>query len=443
MADHGHPSLPRPAATVYDLVAGDEDARVCKDIPESACREMPRNFFLHLIANTASKIGDELASAKLVLAWLMAALGAPAFLAGFLVPVRESGSLLPQLFVASHIRRAAVRKWFWVGGSIGQGLSVLGMAAVAVTTTGVAAGWALLILLACFALARGVSSVAAKDVLGKTIAKTRRGTVMGYAAALAGFVTLGVGGWVALQAEIADSAGFFALLLLAAALLWFAAGAVFAGVREVPGATEGGGNAVSEAIRSLGLMRSDPLFRHFVFTRSLLMSTALAMPFYVMLAQRQTDGDLGGLGLMIIATGLAGGLSAPVWGRLSDRSSRLVLVASGIVAGVLGILAYLLSLLEAGWTHSPYLFAGLFLVIGIAHSGVRLGRKTYLVDMATQDNRAAYVAVSNTLVGALLLVGGLFGVVADVAGVAATIALLGLMALAGAASAWRLEEVQR
>ncbi|WP_026289847.1 MFS transporter [Thioalkalivibrio sulfidiphilus] len=435
--------LPRPAAALFDLIASDEDARVCKDIPEAACREMPRNFFLTILSNTASKIGDELASAKLVLAWLMAALGAPGFLAGFLVPVRESGSLLPQLFVASHIRRAAIRKWFWVGGSIGQGLAVLGMAVVALTLSGTAAGWALLGLLALFALSRGVSSVASKDVLGKTIAKTRRGTVMGYAAALAGFVTLGVGGWVSLRAESTDSVGFFAVLLIAAGLMWFAAGGIFAAVKEAPGATEGGGNAVSEALRSLGLMKTDPLFRHFVITRALLMSTALAMPFYVILAQQQTGGSLGSLGLMIIATGLAGGLSAPVWGRLSDRSSRLVLVASGVVAGALGLLTFGLSGVEGAWAKSEVLFAALFLVIGIAHSGVRLGRKTYLVDMATQDNRAAYVAVSNTLVGALLLVGGLFGVVADLAGVAATLALLGLMSLLGAVSAWRLEEVQR
>jgi hypothetical protein len=41
------------------------------------------------------------------------------------------------------------------------------------------------------------------------------------------------------------------------------------------------------------------------------------------------------------------------------------------------------------------------------HGGVRLGRKIYLVDMASGDNRAAYVAVSNTLIGVLMLAGGL------------------------------------
>lgn len=38
--------------------------------------------------------------------------------------------------------------------------------------------------------------------------------------------------------------------------------------------------------------------------------------------------------------------------------------------------------------------------------GVRLGRKVYLVDMAGAGQRAAYVAVSNTLIGILMLIGG-------------------------------------
>ncbi|MFP4682844.1 MAG: MFS transporter, partial [Ectothiorhodospira sp.] len=99
MADtttHATSHPPRPVVELYAAITGDEDARVCKDIPESACRVQPASFFIHLISNTATKIGDELASAKLVLAWLMAALGAPAALAGLLVPIREAGALMPQ-----------------------------------------------------------------------------------------------------------------------------------------------------------------------------------------------------------------------------------------------------------------------------------------------------------------------------------------------------------
>ena len=86
---------------------------------------------VHLGALIASKIADGLANAKLTLAWVLTALGAPPFLIGMLVPVRESLSLLPQLLVASAMRRTPVRKWFWVAGSVLQGLAVSGIAALA------------------------------------------------------------------------------------------------------------------------------------------------------------------------------------------------------------------------------------------------------------------------------------------------------------------------
>lgn len=66
---------PDPAAgtldRLYDFISGDEDARVCKEIPESACRHQPRNFFAYLTANLLNKVDDELTSAKLVLPWLI------------------------------------------------------------------------------------------------------------------------------------------------------------------------------------------------------------------------------------------------------------------------------------------------------------------------------------------------------------------------------------
>ncbi|MFO7954266.1 MAG: MFS transporter [Thioalkalivibrio sp.] len=437
--------LPRPIVSLYETIAGDEDARVCKDIPEHACRAQPVNFFVHLVSNTLSKIGDELASARLVLAWLLGALGAPAAFAGFLVPIRESGSLLPQLFVAASIRRRAIRKGFWVLGSVLSGLAVAGMAVVALTLEGPAAGWAILGLLVVFALSRGINSVASKDVLGKTIAKHRRGTVMGYAASLAGFFTLGLGIYLTLTNLDEAGIGVFVALLAASAGAWWVAAATFTGLREDPGATEGGGNAVTEAIKSMRLLWSDHAFGHFVLTRALLMSTALALPFYVLLAEDATAGDLGTLGLLILASGLASAVSAPVWGRLSDRSARWVLILSGLLAAGLGIAVALSvwlapvgidqALVPGGWV-----YATLFFLLGVSHAGVRLGRKTYLVDMATEETRAAFTAVSNTVIGGLLLVGGLFGLLAQLAGTEVAIFVLALMSLAGAVSAWLMGE---
>lgn len=441
MNDHAPARRRTALGKLFEMIAGDEDARACRDIPDEACRVMPGNLLLHWLAQTATKIGDELASARLVLAWLLTGLGAPAFLSGLLVPIRESGALLPQLLVAGYMRTMAVRKWLWVAGSAVQGVCVLAMAGVAATMEGARAGWWIVALLVVFSLARGVCSVAAKDVLGKTVAKARRGTVMGYAAAAAGIVTVVLGAYIRLAQEQESGDSFFVAMLVLAGVLWLLAAVVFGLLREFPGATEGGANAATQAIRSLGLLR-DGQFRHFVVTRSLLLSTALSLPFYAVLAREQTDGGIATLALMIIASGLAGSLSAPLWGRLADRSSRRVLALAGAFAGALGILLFGLHAAQVTLLDSDYFYAALFFAIGASHAGVRLGRKTYLVDMASAENRASYVALSNTLIGVLLLLGAVFGLLAEVIGVAAVVLVLGLIALLGAASALRLPEVE-
>lgn len=427
---------------LYDLLTGDEDARVCRDIPEDACREQPRNFFLHLAALTATKSGDLLASAKLVLPWLLAALGAPAYLTGMLVPVRESLALLPQLLVAGVMRRAPVRKWFWVGGSVVQGLCLLGIVGVGLAGIAGASGGILVLgLLAVFSLGRGVCSVASKDVMGKTVSKTRRGTVSGYAASAAGAVAAGLGIYLLLGHAPSEPAVL--AMLGGAAGLWLLAALIYAAISEQPGATAGGGNAAAHALRNLRLLREDADLRAFIVTRALLMSSALAAPFYVLLARHHTGGALSVLALMLLASGMAGAGSGVIWGRLADRSSRQVLIAAGLLTALAGIATVCLTWLDTGTQTATALYAGCFLLLGVAHSGVRLGRKTYLVDLAGADNRAGYVALSNTLIGALLLtMGALTALLAHYIGNAGILLVLAAAALAGTGSAWRLAETE-
>ena len=291
--------MKRSAEDIYSLLVEDEDARVCRDIPDEACDEQPQSFLRQLLAQTFTKIGDALTSSRLVLAWMLASIGSPAILISLLVPLRESLSLLPQLFIAQWIREHALRKWFWVAGSLAQAMALLAMIPALVWLPGETASLLIVILLALFSLARGVCSVAAKDVLGKTISKSRRGRLTGLAASIAGFVTLGVAALLWFAPERAGDAGpdiaLFALLLAGAAGLWLAAAAVYAGIPEVPGATEGGGNAIVDALKSLTLLFRDQEFLRFVLARMLLVATAFAIPYLVVLIQRTGEGDIGGL----------------------------------------------------------------------------------------------------------------------------------------------------
>ncbi len=425
---------------LYAKLVNEEDARVCREIPDEACREVPRNFFLLIGSYVLTKLGDSIANPKTTLTWMMDAIGAPVALTGLLVPVRESGSLIPQLVIAAFVRRQPIRKSVWVMGSILQAAAVLAMGLIAWFMDGVAAGVAIIFSLAVFSLARGLSSVAAKDVLGKTIPKTRRGRVNGFSASAAGLATLGVGAvLVAAGADDGARATFLALLA-GAALLWVAAALLYSRIEEWPGETEGGGNALSEAFRRLALLRDDPPFRNFVITRALLLCSALSAPYYVILARRHESGIAGQLGFFIIAGGLASSLSAPFWGRLADWSSRTVMLVAALITSGLGFLAVALEIIAPRLAAAIWFYPVVFFVLMIAHSGVRLGRKTYIVDLAAGNRRTDYVAVSNTVIGVVLLVLGSIGALAQLFSVPIVILVLSALGLAGALMSRSLPE---
>jgi hypothetical protein len=427
--------------SVYERLANEEDARVCRDIPEEACHNVPRNFFTILAANALTKLGDELLSPKTVLAWLVGFIGAPAYLAALLVPIRESGSLIPQLGIAAFVRRMPIRKRVWVLGSVLQFLSVMGISACAISLRGVTAGWVVIGCLVVFSLARGMCSISYKDVLGKTIAKTRRGLLTGWAASISGGIAIGAGALLLAGGRIEQSPALYGWLTAGAGLLWLGGAVMFSQVIEEPGATSGGGNAGQVAIQQLNLLRIDRDFRNFVLTRALMLSTALTAPYYVLLAREQS-GALKSLGLFVVAAGLAGLISGPIWGKLSDVSSRLVLVWAGIAASLTGLVTF--ALVQFGGTFGSlwWLIPLLYFALCVAHNGVRLGRKTYLVDMAGGTKRTDYVAISNTAIGVILLAAGLAGAAAGSVPAQVLILVFSVLSVLGSLLGLRLPEVQ-
>ncbi len=429
---------------IYEVLTGEDDGRICRDIPETACRHQPRNFLVHVLSLAATKTGDGLADPKLVLSWLLASLGAPAAAIGMLVPVREAGALLPQLFTAAAIRSLPQRKWVWAGGSLVQGFSIIGIAATALMLEGAPAGWTIVSLLAVFALGRSACSVAYKDVLGKTVSKATRGTATGTASSVGAVAVLLFGILLSVGA-IEKSVPAICAALALGGLLWILAALLFASVAEEPGATEGGGNPLAVALRQATLLRKDRQLVRFIATRGLLIATALAPPYMLALdgSPVRNGSGPGALGPFVLAAASASVLSTYVWGRLSDRSSRRVLVLSAVVAaGALGTCA-VLGIAAPQWMRNDVVLPTLLFVLTISYQGVRIGRATHLVDMASAEKRGAYTALSNTIVGALLVAGGIFGAIAGWAGEAVVLALFAAMCVAAAIAARGLNEVQQ
>jgi MFS family permease len=144
----------------------------------------------------------------------------------------------------------------------------------------------------------------------------------------------------------------------------------------------------------------------------------------------------------MIASSAASLSSAYVWGRFSDRSSRLVLMLAATLAVLANGVAAFLALAMPSVLQGASLLPALLFVLMIAHQGVRLGRSVHVVDMADRDNRATYSAISNSVVGLILLAGGVFGVIAQWLGIGAVLAIFTSMAALAIFAAAGLDDVQ-
>ncbi len=227
---------------------------------------------------------------------------------------------------------------------------------------------------------------------------------------------------------------------MAAALLWWLAAALFSRISEEAGETGDGDTGLRQALSHLRLLRDDPPFRHFVITRALLMASALGAPFLVILSGDSGSGWL--LGGFVLASALASTVSAGFWGWMADTSSRRVMLRGGMLAALICLTGAGLALAGTGDMSLDWLYPALYFVLALAHDGVRIGRATYLVDMAAGNKRTDYTAVSNTVIGILLLVIGGLSALASAASPETALMLLGLMGTGGVLSAARLPEVE-
>ena len=425
-------------STLYRLVVDEDEAHGRGELPEHVAEEVPGNALKLIGALTLQKIGDRVVDPKTVLPWLFAALGAAPALTGLLVPVRESGSLLPQAALVPWVRTFARRGRVWLLGAGGQFAAVVGMAVAAASLTGTLAGIVVLAALAAFALSRSLTSIASKDVLGRTVPKGQRGQVTGLATITSGLVAIAGGLAIRLVGGDADPV-VFALLLGGAATMWLGAMAVFATVKEPRGEHDASLD-VGRAGEALGLLRRDRPFRRFVIARTLLLVAALTPPFVVTLATTASDIDLGVLGPFVVAQGIASLIGGRVWGRWADRSSRRVMLAASGVGAAL-VVAFLVARSVPVLRENVWLYPVTYFLLALTHTGARIGRKTYVVDLAEGNRRTEYVAVANTAMGVLLLVTGALSAALAQLGPEVALGFLAVLGAAGVPVARTLPEV--
>ncbi|XLP08715.1 MFS transporter [Alteromonas marina] len=332
-----------------------------------------------------NKLADLLISAKTTLTALLVSVGAPVWMIGWLIPIRESGALLPQVLISVYLRNHAERHKVWRLGMFIQAFSVIGIIASVTLFTGFTAGAGVLLSLVILSIGRSACSLTVKDIEADVAKKGKRGNLIGIASTISGLVTL----CIAIPLVVFEGAlsSNMLLVILCASLLSF--GATLICVWPIKTRVD-----VGDKSRDTFSVDFDSTVYKFIFVRGLFVHSALVAPYFMI----ERDGNVQELlPIYIGAEALAALLSSIVWGKIADKSARLTLQLSGVLA-----LFACVGLLTLDST-SIFISALLFFVLAIAHAGVRTGRKTYSLDVKEGHERTELVGFSNTAIGLILL----------------------------------------
>lgn len=335
-----------------------------------------------------NKLADLLISAKTTLTALLVSVGAPVWMIGWLVPIRESGALLPQVLISIYLRKHAQRHIVWRIGMITQVFSVVGMLLSIILFSGFIAGILVLASLVLLSLGRSACSLTVKDMEADVAKKGERGNLIGVASTVSGVVTL----VIAIPLVISDGAltSNILLVVLCASMLAFILTLIC--VWPIKTRVE-----VENSSKNTFSINFDTTIYKFIFVRGLFVHSALVAPYFMI----ERNGDVKELlPIYIGAEATAALLSSIIWGKIADKSAKLTLRLSGLLA--LGACVGLLF-----WqTSSIVTSALLFFVLSVAHAGVRTGRKTYSLDVKEGHDRTELVGFSNTAIGIILLAFG-------------------------------------
>ena len=382
------------------------------------------NFTLWVLETASWMFGIACIDCTTVLPVLVQSLSGSSLLVGLIVSMRFAGQCWPQLLAASFVSGKPWRKGIYLWMATPGRLLLLWPAVLLLArhTRADIILPALFISTMAFWLSEGISIVPWVDMVGKSIPAGRRGRL--FALMYVGGGLLGILAGLLIRRLLSTHpfpVGYGYLFLCAFGGMCVSSVAL-ALLREPQSHPHEERYSTLALIRDIpNLLRAMPQFRLLVILQALFGFSLLPAPWYILYASdvlRRPGSGLAGAGASIgwFLAVQTGGLilGNALWGYLGDRYGNRVLLR--VLAGVHMLVP--LSALLAGATASlghrelTYLAFSLpfFGYSGLA-GGTWLAVTNFLLELAPEHDRPAYIAVTNALnLPAVLLplLGGLF-----------------------------------
>ncbi len=315
------------------------------------------------------------------------------------------GWLLPQLAVARLINDRPRKKPYLIAALSGRIL--LWGVALALWIGLARYPTAMLILffscLGLWALTDGASSVAWFDIMARAIPLKQRGRLFGVGQVLSGLAGVGVGALVGLILDRRPFPGNYMLLFTLAGAALIPSTVALMLIREPAPETaspQAKGQAEGGWVKTLA---ADPAFRHLMICRILVGMMGLATSFYVVHAAEVLHLPESTIGGFVVAQTLAGVVASAALGLVSERWGPRYVARIGSAAAAVGPLFALAAHLAGSGSWMAQAYPIVYAALGVVNSAWMLGFFNYLLEIAPEGMRPAYVGLGNTIMGVLTL----------------------------------------
>jgi MFS family permease len=418
---------------------------------ERVRRSLPANFAIIALNGLCFPTAGRILGAGLLLTWFVSDLSDSAFLVGLIVPIQYGLALVAQPLVAEWLTAKPRRALFYTTQSLVRATlwCALGIAAWSFGRGRPALLLSIFFLVVVVdAVAAGVGNIAFNDTLARIIPKRLRGRARSWRGILGGLAAAAAGLLIRNYFSERSGVGAFGLLFAAAGVLYAVGGLIFAVVDE-PEAV-GAANkrpVISDLWHKASELWHEKTFRHFVYAEVLLVPITQALPFFTLFARRSFNLEVESLGLLILVDAAAPVAGSFVWGRLADAFGNRRVITGAAICGLLApVVSLTLYAVSKDWRATLVLsvFACVVFTVGVAHAGIDLATKNYVLDLAPDEaERPLYIGFNDTLVGlpTMLLVAA--GLIIDLFGFLPVFIGLAILTTAGALVALSLAEAGR
>jgi len=320
--------------------------------------------------------------------------------------VYTAGWMLPQLAIARLINERPYKKPYMVAGLSGRVMfwgTALGLwAGLARDPTAMLALF--FTLLAFLAVTDSLTTVALFDIMSRALPARQRGRMFGISQVISGAVGIGVGvavGHILASPELPFPYNYALLFALAGAAI-LPSTAALALVREPPARVSEWRAEAPPGRDWLRLLSADLNFRRMTTCQVLVTMMQLASPFFAVHASEVLGLPGTVVGNFVVALAVAGIVASAGLGLVSERWGPRYVIRIGSGIAVVGPLFALVAHLS-GSGPLAQAYPIVFIALGTANSIRLLGFRNYLMEIAREGMKPAYIGLTNTILGLMTL----------------------------------------